>query len=217
MRRETTLMVKLCDEGDVAALEALQGKPVTVASDGQVSLADRQPDRGAAAGQTALVSVLISPLPLGRGNLLMQNDRLPGHRVPLLVGFALLGLTLLSGLASQFVAWRFGFHPALGEPWFGRIYAPWSWIVWQTQFHASGPRTFQMLHAGMGLFGAMAAAGALFHLSARSRKAERHEGIHGTAHWASEAEIEATGLLGGKGVYVGRLVRRQRAAALSAP
>jgi type IV secretion system protein VirD4 len=133
----------------------------------------------------------------------MQNDRLPGHRVPLLVGFALLGLTLLSGLASQFVAWRFGFHPALGDPWFGRIYAPWSWIVWRTQFHASGPRTFQMLHAGMGLFGAMVSAGVLFHLSARNRKAERHEGIHGTAHWASETEIAATGLLGGKGVYVG--------------
>jgi hypothetical protein len=39
LRRETTLMVKVCHEGDVAALEALQGKPVTVASDGQVNLA----------------------------------------------------------------------------------------------------------------------------------------------------------------------------------
>jgi hypothetical protein len=39
LRRESTLMVKLCNDGDVAALEALQGKPVAVASDGQISLA----------------------------------------------------------------------------------------------------------------------------------------------------------------------------------
>jgi hypothetical protein len=39
LRSETTLMVKLCDDGDVAALEVLQGKLVTVDGDGQVSLA----------------------------------------------------------------------------------------------------------------------------------------------------------------------------------
>jgi hypothetical protein len=39
LRRETTLMVKVCDDGDLAALQALQGKPVTVAVDGQVSSA----------------------------------------------------------------------------------------------------------------------------------------------------------------------------------
>jgi hypothetical protein len=38
LRRETTLMVKLCDDGDLAALEALQGKLVSVANDGHVSL-----------------------------------------------------------------------------------------------------------------------------------------------------------------------------------
>jgi hypothetical protein len=39
LRCETAMMVKPCDDGDVVALEALQGKLVTVASDGQVSLA----------------------------------------------------------------------------------------------------------------------------------------------------------------------------------
>ena len=44
--------------------------------------------------------------------------------------------------------------------------------------------------------------------AAGGRRAERHEGIHGTAHWAAREEIEATGLLPrkgrpGQGVYVG--------------
>ena len=42
----------------------------------------------------------------------------------------------------------------------------------------------------------------------RGRVAERHEGVHGTAHWADREEIEATSLLPkrgrhGEGVYVG--------------
>jgi hypothetical protein len=40
LRRETTMMVKTCDDGDVPTLKALLGKPVTVAVDGQVSSAD---------------------------------------------------------------------------------------------------------------------------------------------------------------------------------
>ena len=44
-----------------------------------------------------------------------------------------------------------------------------------------GPRSLSC-----GLFAFLALSG---------RNAERHEGIHGTAHWASQAEIEATGLL----------------------
>jgi type IV secretion system protein VirD4 len=116
---------------------------------------------------------------------------------------ALLALTMLSSLATQFVAWRFGYHPGLGRPWFGRVYAPWSWIAWQMRFGPRGPSTFRMHYAGIGLIGSLAAAGALLLAGLRARRAERHEGIHGTAHWASREEIEATGLLGGKGVYVG--------------
>ena len=39
---------------------------------------------------------------------------------------ALVLLTALSSLATQFVAWRFDYHLALGRPWIGAIYPPWS-------------------------------------------------------------------------------------------
>jgi type IV secretion system protein VirD4 len=32
-------------------------------------------------------------------------------------------------------------------------------------------------------------------LGLRVRSSQHHEGVHGTAHWADRAEIEATGLL----------------------
>ena len=56
--------------------------------------------------------------------------------------------------------------------------------------------------------GALTALAALLALSWRERRALRHDDVHGTAHWASRAEIEATGLLPrkgrpGAGVYVG--------------
>jgi type IV secretion system protein VirD4 len=45
-------------------------------------------------------------------------------------------------------------------------------------------------------------------MGSHGRVAERHEGVHGTAHWANRQEIEATSLLpkrgkAGEGVYVG--------------
>ena len=30
---------------------------------------------------------------------------------------------------KAYLAWRFNFHPALGEPLIGSLYAPWQWAV----------------------------------------------------------------------------------------
>ena len=107
--------------------------------------------------------------------------------------------------ATQYVAAQFGYAPALGSPLIGHIYAPWEWLFWQHKFAQHAPQVFRTVSTGivltmtLGVFAALALSG---------RKAERYEGIHGTAHWASKAEIEATGLLprknkAGQGVYVG--------------
>ena len=120
-----------------------------------------------------------------------------------IVGASIIVMLCLSSVATQFVAWRFAYHAGLGEGWIGSFYAPWSWIDWHSRFHNQGPKTFQLLFSGMGVFGAVIASGALLAMSTRGRKALRHEGVHGTAHWADSAEIRATGLLEGGGVYVG--------------
>jgi type IV secretion system protein VirD4 len=117
----------------------------------------------------------------------------------------LIGLVVLNSAATQYIASRFAYHPALGAPLIGHLYPPWEWLIWQHKFGGQAHSVFRTVSAGMalalscGLFGLLALSGP---------NAERHEGIHGTAHWASQAEIEATGLLPkkgqrGEGVYVG--------------
>ncbi len=70
------------------------------------------------------------------------------------------------------------------------------------------PAVFAPVHAAGGALGMIAALSALLALGMRGRTAERHDGVHGTAHWAERSEIEATSLLPrrgqrGEGVYVG--------------
>src|SRR5262245_18008897 len=102
------------------------------------------------------------------------------------------GSVLASSGATQYLAWRLAYHPALGSPWLSKLYAPWSWIAWQRQHRGSAPDAFRTLYAGMGVLGALISAG-LLALTSSSRKPKRHDGIHGTAHWATPSEIAAAG------------------------
>lgn len=110
--------------------------------------------------------------------------------------------------STQFVAYRFHYHPALGDPLLAHLYRPWAWIGWKSQFAENAPSVFRELHAAQS---AGVALGLLLMLAASSfgiRRAKRHEGVHGTAHWATRAEIASTGLLSSpsepsRGVYVG--------------
>ena len=129
---------------------------------------------------------------------------------------ALLGVTAITSLAiaassaaTQYVAWRVGYHPAIGTPWLGHFYAPWSWAEWMhAPWAANAQATFKWLDfaflgvAGTAVLGALAKAG-----TAR-RKPVKHEGIHGTGRFQTAKEIAAGGLMerSGKehaGVYVG--------------
>lgn len=131
---------------------------------------------------------------------------------PLLLGSSglIVGAVVLSGAATQFVAYRVGYHPAIGAPLFGHLYAPWSWIEWQrAAWAANARRTFQIVDAG--LFGTATAAlfGGLAYSASVRRRPRKHEGVHGTAKFQTEADIRKSGLLperpGGQhaGVYIG--------------
>ena len=131
---------------------------------------------------------------------------------PLLLGSSGLfaGAAVLSAAATQFVAYRVGYHPAIGAPLFGHLYTPWRWIEWQqATWAADARRTFQIVDAG--LFGITTAAlfGGLAYASSVRRRPRKHEGVHGTARFQTEAEIRKSGLLPRKpgnfhaGAYVG--------------
>ena len=138
-------------------------------------------------------------------------DRAVSRQRRLLLGSVslLTGLTLASSAATQFVAWRLHDHPALGTPWFGHVYAPWSWLTWMQAPWASQARTtFGMLDAALMGAASLGVVGAFIASAGRRRKPVRHEGVHGTARFLSEPEIRDCGLLAHgdrtqAGVYVG--------------
>lgn len=120
------------------------------------------------------------------------------------------GATALSAAATQFVAWRVAYHPAIGTPWIGHVYAPWSWIEWRQAAWAPNARsTFQVVDAGLMASAALIMLAVMMITTARRRKPVRHEGVHGTARFQTEREIRAGGLLprehgdAHSGVYVG--------------
>src|SRR5579863_1886888 len=133
------------------------------------------------------------------------------HRRLLLGSVAIMtGAAIASSLATQFIASRVGYHPAIGVPWVGHFYAPWKWIEWQASSWAQNAKaTFQVVDSAwlavtaMGMFGAVVAS------TARRRRPIRHEGVHGTARFQTEQEIRRSSLLPSQpdlpyaGVYIG--------------
>ena len=100
------------------------------------------------------------------------------------------GVAGFSSAATQFVAWRVGYHPALGQPWFGRIYAPWSWIEWQQAAWAPNAKaTFGIVDSALMAAAALGMLACLVIANGRRRKPVKHEGVHGTARFQSELEI----------------------------
>jgi type IV secretion system protein VirD4 len=139
----------------------------------------------------------------------MIGAEAPAPRRRSLAAALILALPLAFSIgATQFIAARLGHHPALGRPVLGPLYVPWGWLSWHARFRRSAPQSFALVHAAAGMLGIAGSLAGLLALGLRGRTAQRHEGVHGTAHWGTRAEIEATGLLPrvgkrGAGVYVG--------------
>src|SRR5664279_1209028 len=129
----------------------------------------------------------------------------------MLVGLFL--LVLVNITATQFVAYRLEYQPALGRPLFRyqlhSVYQPFAWAPWVFRHSSSAdPRIRLPLLSGALIVVAGATLTVFFVYGMNLRRARRlsanAEDLHGSAQWASETDIEATGLLDAQqGVYVG--------------
>lgn len=112
--------------------------------------------------------------------------------------------------ATQWAAWRLGFQPELGHPWFelaGQpIYMPPAFYWWWFFYDAYAPEVFieGALIAASGSFIAIAVAIGLSVWRAREAK---NADTYGSARWATRDEIAADGMLGPDGVVLGKLDR----------
>lgn len=114
----------------------------------------------------------------------------------------------MNSVATQFAAERLHYQSILGAPLFGQFYAPWSWWFWKNDYLYLAPKTFAIIQTGL-----VAGSGLLLmaYVSAKlshANQAKGVEGLHGSAHFASEEEIRQTGLIPkagekGTGVFVG--------------
>uniref|UniRef100_E6VPW0 TRAG family protein n=1 Tax=Rhodopseudomonas palustris (strain DX-1) TaxID=652103 RepID=E6VPW0_RHOPX len=110
--------------------------------------------------------------------------------------------------ATEWTAWRLGFQPQLGAPWFEisgwPIYYPPAFFWWWYFFDAYASSIFieGAIIAASGGFIAIAVA--ILMSVWRAREAQSVD-TYGSARWAKLTEIEAAGLLGPDGVVLGKL------------
>lgn len=117
---------------------------------------------------------------------------------------------VMTWAATQWVAFRLGFQPQLGNPWFELVglpvYYPPAFFWWWFWFDAYAPAIF--VEGGIIAVsgGFLAIAAAIFMSIIRTREA-RNVATYGSARWAEDKEIRAAGLLGPDGVLLGRYDR----------
>ncbi|MBX3563921.1 MAG: conjugal transfer protein TraG [Sphingomonas sp.] len=112
--------------------------------------------------------------------------------------------------ATQWTAFRLGFQPQLGNPWFELaglpVYYPPAFFWWWFSFDAYAPAIF--VEGGIIAVsgGFLAIAAAILMSIIRAREA-RNVATYGSARWAEDREIRTAGLLGPDGVLLGRYDR----------
>jgi type IV secretion system protein VirD4 len=108
--------------------------------------------------------------------------------------------------ATELTAWRLGFQPQLGTPWFELlgwpVYQPSAFFWWWFSFDAYAPQVFDEggYIAAAGGIAAIAVATTMSILRAREAKQVT---TYGSARWAETREIREAGLLGEDGVLLG--------------
>ncbi|MFN5719848.1 MAG: type IV secretory system conjugative DNA transfer family protein, partial [Bradyrhizobium sp.] len=122
----------------------------------------------------------------------------------------LLIVVLTTWAATQWTAWRLGFQPQLGSPWFELfgwpIYYPPAFFWWWYFYDAYAPPIFvegAYIAASGGFISIAVAIGMSVW---RAREAKNVE-TYGSARWARPDEVRSAGLLGPDGVVLGKLDR----------
>ena len=122
-------------------------------------------------------------------------------------------LVLFNFAASQYIAARFQYQPALGTPLFRThsvaVYQPFAWCLWGYRYCATPDARIRkpIFEGEMIVLGGCIVSMVAFFMAANRRArrlSENAEDLHGSARLATRDDIEATGLIQNRGgVYVG--------------
>ena len=111
--------------------------------------------------------------------------------------------------ATQWVAWKLGYQPQLGHPWFELVrgvpvYPPPSFFWWWYAYDAYAPSVF-VEGAYIAASGGFLAIVVSVALSVWRAREARTAATYGSARWATRQEIRAAGLTAPDGVVLGKL------------
>ena len=109
--------------------------------------------------------------------------------------------------ATEWTAWRLGFQPRLGHPWFQLFawpaYPPPAFFWWWFAYDAYAPDIF-VEGAAIAASGGIAAVAVAITLSVRRAREAKRATTYGSAQWADTPDVRGAGLLGPDGVLLGR-------------
>ena len=120
-----------------------------------------------------------------------------------------LGIALLTmWAATQWVAWKLGFQPRLGRPWFELvdglpIYYPPAFFWWWYAYDAYAPRIF-LQGACIAASGGIISIVVAFAMSIWRAREAKTAATYGSARWAAASELRAAQLMDQDGVVLGR-------------
>lgn len=115
-----------------------------------------------------------------------------------------LAFTAINAVCTQVAAKGLQYHPALGGRVLGPFYQPFAWWGWLFKYYRVAPDTFNWCFLGFAVATLLSLLAYTLGVGFATRSSRRHEGVHGTARFATLEDVKASGLLGdGKGVYCG--------------
>ncbi|MEX8139988.1 type IV secretory system conjugative DNA transfer family protein [Acinetobacter baumannii] len=130
-------------------------------------------------------------------------------RLRVLGGFVLVLYEIgLNTVCTQYVAGKLAYHPALGKPLVGTLYQPFDWLKWLFKYYNNAVLSFNIAFVIFALGTLVGLVTFVIWAGMKARSSQKHEDIHGTAHFASLEEVQETGLIPapnqkGQGVYCG--------------
>jgi type IV secretion system protein VirD4 len=110
--------------------------------------------------------------------------------------------------ATQWTAWRLGYQPQLGQPWFELargipVYLPPAFFFWWYAYDAYAPSVF--VEGGyIAASGGLISIGVAIGMSVWRARETKNIITYGSARWATPKEIAAAGLLARDGVVIGQ-------------
>lgn len=109
--------------------------------------------------------------------------------------------------ATEWVAWRLGFQPQLGTPWFYLagfpFYYPPAFFWWWFSYEAYAPPIF-VEGAIIAASGGFLSIGVAITMSVWRAREAKDVITYGSARWAEPKEVSRSGLLGSDGVVLGK-------------